>query len=542
MQPDKDSQDDRAAAGSAGDGWQDPATEGGPQPCEPVASVPLPAAKGVAARDGEPNEVDRSAAPVGERDWVLARIEAAAAAYAGLTSELPPAAADNPPVSTTDETAALVAAAAASIAERVTLLAPLAAAQPADEPARDMPSVAPAEFPASEPVLSDAAPEVPIESVSADGPPAAAPLAFAADEPPVVIVPPSAAEAEPTDAAPAVAPALLAAPVESLPATPAEPAAPLEPRIRAELPRDAWPGSDAVRRAVDLPPPPVAFEARAVRLDELAVAAENRRHIEAVAPNVPFTFESSAAPASEPVRAEAGVPRWRRRALKGLRAAAIGVAGYLAIVLVLIGLYRFVDPPGSNLMAIRWLAGNEIEQSWVPLEQISPNLVRAVIASEDDRFCVHWGIDPGAIKAAIEKAADGLPRGASTISMQVTKNMFLWPSKSFVRKAIELPLTLIMELWWPKSRVLEMYLNVAEWGPGVFGAEAAARYHFQKSAQRLSEREAALLAASLPNPIRRDAGDPGPQTSQKASIIQARMRASREPADCVLSRSSQKAN
>jgi monofunctional glycosyltransferase len=154
--------------------------------------------------------------------------------------------------------------------------------------------------------------------------------------------------------------------------------------------------------------------------------------------------------------------------------------------------------------------------------------------SEDWTFCTHNGIDLEAIEQAIEKAGDGIPRGASTISMQVAKNMFLWPSKSYVRKAIELPLTLTMELMWPKRRILEVYLNVAEWGPGIFGAEAAAQHHFQKPASSLTAREAAQLAASLPNPFRRDAGDPGPQTARKAGVIMARMRIAGTAASCVL--------
>jgi monofunctional biosynthetic peptidoglycan transglycosylase len=222
-----------------------------------------------------------------------------------------------------------------------------------------------------------------------------------------------------------------------------------------------------------------------------------------------------------------------RLLIKGARYAAYGIGGYLALVVFLIFAYRLVNPPGSTLMLFRALGGTSIERTWVPLERISPNLVRAVIVAEDGRFCDHWGIDFEAIREAIRRSGDGTPRGASTISMQVTKNLFLWPSKSYLRKVIELPLTLLIELVWPKWRILEIYLNVAEWGPGVFGAEAAARHHFRRPASRLSEREAALLAASLPNPVRRDAGDPGPQTSRKARVIQARMHVSGPVAACV---------
>lgn len=212
----------------------------------------------------------------------------------------------------------------------------------------------------------------------------------------------------------------------------------------------------------------------------------------------------------------------------------IAFAAWFGLMLGLIGLFRFVDPPGSTLMWWQALAGTKIEQRWVPLTRISNNLKRAVVVSEDGRFCHHWGVDPREVLAAIRRARDGVPRGASTITMQVSKNLFLWPSKNYLRKALEVPLTFGLELLWPKSRILEVYLNIAEWGPGVFGAEAAARYHFGKSASRLSSREAALLAVALPNPIARRAGRPGPGTARLASLIQSRVRAAGDAAACVL--------
>lgn len=217
-----------------------------------------------------------------------------------------------------------------------------------------------------------------------------------------------------------------------------------------------------------------------------------------------------------------------------VRYAAYAVGGYFALVFVLILLYRVINPPFSSLMAVQALTGTDVQQEWVPLDEISPALVRAVIVSEDWSFCEHYGIDIKAIEDAIERSGNGIPRGASTISMQTTKNLFLWNAKSYVRKAVELPLTLMIELIWPKSRILEVYLNVAEWGPGIFGAEAAAQYHFNKPASRLGEREAAQLAASLPNPIIREAGDPGPRTARKATVIQSRMRNAGGAANCVL--------
>ncbi len=284
----------------------------------------------------------------------------------------------------------------------------------------------------------------------------------------------------------------------------------------------------------ELPPPasvetfPVSPEARVQRPPESPTTEWARA--EPAATRAPADADEQLVPTSDFERRKAEA---LRLLIKWRRYAAYGLGGYLALVVFLIFAYRIINPPGSTLMLFRFLGGTAIERTWVPLERISPNLVRAVIVAEDGRFCEHWGIDVEAIRDAIRRSGDGTPRGASTISMQVTKNLFLWPSKSYVRKVIELPLTLLIELVWPKRRILEIYLNVAEWGPGVFGAEAAARHHFRRPASRLGEREAALLAASLPNPVRRDAGDPGPRTSSKARVIQARMHVSGPVAACV---------
>ena len=202
-------------------------------------------------------------------------------------------------------------------------------------------------------------------------------------------------------------------------------------------------------------------------------------------------------------------------------------------MLLLIVLYRWVNPPASTLMLGQWLTGTRIDQRWVPIDRMSPYLQRAVITSEDGRFCQHHGVDWGEIEEAIERARDGVPRGGSTISMQVVKNLFLWPSKSYVRKALEIPLTYAIELAWPKRRILEIYLNIAEWGPGVFGAEAASRYHFRKAAASLTPSQAALLAVSLPNPLERTAGTPGPGLQRLANTVHGRMMASPGNAACI---------
>jgi monofunctional biosynthetic peptidoglycan transglycosylase len=177
-------------------------------------------------------------------------------------------------------------------------------------------------------------------------------------------------------------------------------------------------------------------------------------------------------------------------------------------------------------------------QTWVPLSRVSRNLVHAVVVAEDPKFFGHEGVDWDAIKESLEKDIKErrFARGGSTITMQVVKNLFLWPSKSYVRKAIEIPLTYVVEAAWSKRRILEIYLNIAEWGPGVFGAEAAARFHFRKAASQLSPREAALLAVSLPNPFERQAGSPGPGTSRLADNLLARMRTAQANAFCVRGR------
>lgn len=181
------------------------------------------------------------------------------------------------------------------------------------------------------------------------------------------------------------------------------------------------------------------------------------------------------------------------------------------VVILLVPLYAFVHP-ASTVMLGRWLTGRPVTRIWKPLEEISPNLVRAVIAAEDARFCSHAGVDWVEVGHAIEDAddIDGV-RGASTIAMQTAKNLFLWPGRQFIRKGLEVPLAYYLNLMWTKRRLIEVYLNVAEWGPnGEFGAEAGARRAFGKSAKALLPSEAALLAAVLPNPRLRNAARPGP--------------------------------
>ncbi len=216
-------------------------------------------------------------------------------------------------------------------------------------------------------------------------------------------------------------------------------------------------------------------------------------------------------------------PVRHHRASRVIRGAIIVVVGCLLLPYILTMVYRFVNPV-STPMLWRWMTGNRVERTFVPLERMAPALPLAVIAAEDARYCTHRGVDFQGLRDIVEDADDGEQlRGGSTITQQTAKNLFLWQRRSIVRKALEFPLALWMDLVLPKQRVMEIYLNVAEWGPkGEFGAEAAARRAFGKSARDLTAHEAAVLAAILPNPVRRSAQQPGPNVLRLAGIYEAR--------------------
>nr|GGH93391.1 monofunctional biosynthetic peptidoglycan transglycosylase [Aquisalinus luteolus] len=200
------------------------------------------------------------------------------------------------------------------------------------------------------------------------------------------------------------------------------------------------------------------------------------------------------------------------------------VGGGLFLSILWTVLYLVVPVPGTTQMGWRALQGQEVRHDWVPLDEISPHLVRAVIASEDSKFCQHFGFDMEQIRLAWKDVQAGSGwRGASTISQQTAKNAFLWNGRDPVRKLAEAYFTGLEELIWPKRRVMEVYLNVAEWGDGLFGAEAAAQGRFGKSAAELTAYEASLLAAVLPSPNKWSANPPGPYVSRQAGTIRARM-------------------
>ena len=212
-------------------------------------------------------------------------------------------------------------------------------------------------------------------------------------------------------------------------------------------------------------------------------------------------------------------PDWRRLVVILISAAAVLLFAPYAVA----PLYRFIDPV-STPMLWRSVTGARIEQIAVPLDRIAPALKLAVIVAEDGGFCRNYGIDLGAMREALHQEIKyGESRGASTISQQTVKNLFLWQGRSYVRKALEIPLALWLNLVLPKRRILEIYLNIAQWGPnGEFGVEAAARYAFGKSARELSLYQAAELAAILPNPVARSARAPAVLVRRLAGLYERR--------------------
>ena len=203
------------------------------------------------------------------------------------------------------------------------------------------------------------------------------------------------------------------------------------------------------------------------------------------------------------------VLRIRRWALRAVFAVAL-------LFLGLVLLYSVVNPPITHTIWSEWRRLGKVEREWVPIEQIAPIMVRSVVAAEDANFCLHWGFDVEAIRDAIE---GGGTRGASTLSQQVVKNVFLWQGRSWMRKALETTMTPVVEIVWSKQRILEVYLNIAETGQGVFGVEAAAQKYYGVNADKLTPVQAARLAAILPSPRNRSVTDPSVRTRRRAGAI-----------------------
>lgn len=211
---------------------------------------------------------------------------------------------------------------------------------------------------------------------------------------------------------------------------------------------------------------------------------------------------------------------WVRRLLREL---VVTLLVLVAIPVILTPVYLVVDPV-SMPMLVRGLTGQKVERIWRPIDTLSDRLKAALVTSEDGQFCRHWGVDFDALRDEFDVwRAGGTPRGASTITMQVARNLFLWNDRSYLRKLLEIPLALYIDLVMPKRRIMEIYLNIAEWGPdGEFGAEAGAQRAFGIPATSLSWSQASLLAVSITNPHIRFAGNPSARLRRIAGIVQAR--------------------
>ena len=219
--------------------------------------------------------------------------------------------------------------------------------------------------------------------------------------------------------------------------------------------------------------------------------------------------------AVEPKAADAETPprsRWRRV----LRWAGRGFGAVAALMLFLVLIYTVINPPTTIYILSESYRLGGVKRDWVAADEIAPVMLRSVVAAEDANFCLHWGFDMAAIRKAV---ADGGTRGASTLSQQVVKNVFLWQGRNWGRKAMEAMITPVMELVWTKRRILEVYMNVAEFGEGVFGVQAAAQHNFGVSAADLTAVQAARLAAVLPDPKRRNARDPSRFLRNRAASI-----------------------
>ena len=228
-------------------------------------------------------------------------------------------------------------------------------------------------------------------------------------------------------------------------------------------------------------------------------------------------------------RARKGRRAWVRRVVIGLV-----VLAALPFVLTFLYVLPFIHPV-STLMLKDLVTFQGYDRQWVSLEEVAPPLLHSIVMSEDGQFCSHYGVDLRELGAVIDDAMAGeATRGASTITMQTVKNLFLWHRPlGTVRKVIELPMAVYFDLVVPKRRIMEIYINIAEWGPDIYGAEAAAKHHFGKSAKNLSRREAALLTAALPNPILRNPAKPSPGMRRIAGIIERRARGASDYVKCL---------
>lgn len=223
----------------------------------------------------------------------------------------------------------------------------------------------------------------------------------------------------------------------------------------------------------------------------------------------------------------------RRRPIFRFLARLVLILCLFPLVLTLIYTLPSIHPV-STLMIKARLDGSGVDRRWVAMDDISPFVYQSVISSEDGQFCSHNGVDWDAVNLVVDDLIEGeRPRGASTIAMQTVKNLYLWTSRSYMRKALEVPLALYVDAVWSKRRLMEIYLNIVEWGPGIFGIEAAAQHHFNRSAKNLTRNQAALLAVTLPNPQVRNPKRPGRSMARLARIVDRRARQSGAYVKCL---------
>lgn len=273
---------------------------------------------------------------------------------------------------------------------------------------------------------------------------------------------------------------------------------------------------------------------------EPELSARSTGKAKSAAPKVSATNSSgSAAPKGDnkAARKVLGARKgFARRAMRWtFRAGLLAIFFFVALFVSVTFSYKpSAVHPVSTLMIWNKIKGETVTRDWVALSDISPNVWQSVVSSEDGQFCRHHGVDWAEIDLVIDDALEGEPvRGASTIAMQSVKNLYLWPSRSYIRKVLEVPLAMLVDAVWGKKRLMEIYLNIAEWGPGIYGIEAAAQHHFGRPASKLSRRQAALLAVTLPNPKLRNPAKPGKGMRRIARLVERRAKASGAYVGCL---------
>ena len=225
--------------------------------------------------------------------------------------------------------------------------------------------------------------------------------------------------------------------------------------------------------------------------------------------------------------------KWRGRRLLGLLIKLVFVACLVPLVLTLIYALPVVHPV-STLMIKHALDGTGVDRRWIAMDDISPFVYQSVVSSEDGQYCRHNGVDWAAVNLVVDDLIEGeRPRGASTIPMQTVKNLYLWSTRSYMRKLLEVPLALYVDAVWSKRRLMEIYLNIVEWDRGVYGIEAAAQHYFKRSAKRLTRGQAALLAVTLPNPTARNPQKPGRSMARLARLVERRAKQSGAYVKCL---------